>query len=517
MDVRDLIAAPELGLSVVAAKERALERTVTGVYITDLPDPSRFLSPGDLVLTSGLWLDRPEGAPTFLFVCADAGVAAVVLGVIEIGVIPDEVVDTCRESGLTLLTISPGVSFRDISEAVLAGQPGSAPGAAERTMRFSRRLADLASRGGGAGELLRALTAEFSIGCWAVDGAGTLVAATGNPPSKAEAAEQWNAVLRQPGETRMILPGERGPVSVVRAGAGERAGFFGCRGDHRSFSDEVAIAVDQVVAALRVELELTSRWRATRAEQVADLVRAIRDQEASPGAISARMRLEGLAPQDEKTVVAARVDDPRFPVTAVLEMLERTLTDRGNRVMGAALDGTAYLLVNGPDDPEHPLADRLAADYGPLLDGRRLTVGVSDPVSGVSRLNSALATAVERAQEAGGEGPVVVSTALHVQGHRALLRMLGESTRSSYAREVLAPLLSYDQRHGADLVGTLRAFLDGGGAWQETARRLHLHTNTLRYRIARIEELTSRDMSTMVDRVDMFLAMVCLDEEDLDA
>ena len=56
--------------------------------------------------------------------------------------------------------------------------------------------------------------------------------------------------------------------------------------------------------------------------------------------------------------------------------------------------------------------------------------------------------------------------------------------------------------------------LDGGGAWQETARQLHLHTNTLRYRIARIEELTNRDMSTMSDRVDLFLAMTCLDETD---
>ena len=97
-----------------------------------------------------------------------------------------------------------------------------------------------------------------------------------------------------------------------------------------------------------------------------------------------------------------------------------------------------------------------AVEHGALA-GRQLRVGLSDPVSGVSRLNSAIATAVERVQNASGTEPVVVSTALHVQSHRALLRMLGESTRSGYAREVLAPLLSYDERHNADLVGTLRA------------------------------------------------------------
>jgi hypothetical protein len=322
-------------------------------------------------------------------------------------------------------------------------------------------------------------------------------------------------VIAREHDRRVILPGEgseHGPATIVRTGARDRSGFFGCWGDHRSFSDEVALALDAVVGALRVEMELAARWRETRDAQVAALITAIRDQEASPGAISARMRLEGMAPSDETTIVAARVDDPRFPRAAVLEMLQRTLTARGHRVLGCRSDDQAILLVNGAGDDERPLAEHLAEEYLLLLDGRQLRVGMSDPVSGVSRLNSAIATAVERVQNAAGTEPVVVSTSLHVQNHRALLRMLGESTRSGYAREVLAPLLSYDERHNADLVGTLRAFLDGGGAWQETARQLHLHTNTLRYRIARIEELTNRDMSTMSDRVDLFLAMTCLDE-----
>lgn len=57
--MRDLLADPELGLSLVAAEPDALDRPVQSAYITDLPDPSRFLSTGDVVLTSGLWLDRP--------------------------------------------------------------------------------------------------------------------------------------------------------------------------------------------------------------------------------------------------------------------------------------------------------------------------------------------------------------------------------------------------------------------------------------------------------------------------
>ncbi len=36
---------------------------------------------------------------------------------------------------------------------------------------------------------------------------------------------------------------------------------------------------------------------------------------------------------------------------------------------------------------------------------------------------------------------------------------------------------------------------------------MHLHVNTVRYRIQRVEELTGRDLSILEDRVDVFLAL----------
>jgi DNA-binding PucR family transcriptional regulator len=36
---------------------------------------------------------------------------------------------------------------------------------------------------------------------------------------------------------------------------------------------------------------------------------------------------------------------------------------------------------------------------------------------------------------------------------------------------------------------------------------MHVHVNTVRYRVKRVEELTGKDLSTMADRVDFFLAL----------
>jgi DNA-binding PucR family transcriptional regulator len=81
----------------------------------------------------------------------------------------------------------------------------------------------------------------------------------------------------------------------------------------------------------------------------------------------------------------------------------------------------------------------------------------------------------------------------------ALLRATGAA--------VLGPLVAADAERGSDLLHTLTAFLDHGGRWQETADALHVHINTLRHRLKRVEELTGRSLASTADRVDLFLAL----------
>ena len=153
---------------------------------------------------------------------------------------------------------------------------------------------------------------------------------------------------------------------------------------------------------------------------------------------------------------------------------------------------------------------RQAEDYLHTLSGRQLRMGLSDPISGLGQLSSAVTIAHDRLAALTGAAPVLLSNASSADSHRALLTMLSERSKASFATEVLRPLTEYDKKSGGDLVGTLRAFLDSGGAWVECARQLHLHPNTLRYRIGRIEDLTNRDLGSMEDRVDLYLALACL-------
>ena len=514
----ELVRQAELGISVLVPGENALDRQVTGVYITDLPDPSRFLSPGDVVLTSGLWVSRPGGIATFIDAVAGRKVAALIIGLIEIGHIPDEIIELCRERRLTLATISQSVSFKTLSEQVAAGQPDSTNGLLARGVRFNHQLAETLGRGGGALAALQLFRDEFSISCWVVDDVGTVVATAGTPPDRDHVAKIWNDMMdRSVAGATLVPDAENRPFSVWPVGTapdGHPAGHLVCWGDHRTFSPEVTIVIEALIGALRVELELSGRWRDSHHGHVAELIRVLIEDSVSPGELSARMRLEGLDPQQPTSSVVAEVAGRSFPAAAVLEATKNMFATQGRPVVGCVVDDTAILLIGGSradGETDEEAALRVGEDYLPFLAGRQLRMGVSDPVADVSQLSSAVAVARDRLANLTGSDPVLLSSASSTQSHRALLRMLGERTRASFAVEVLRPITAYDSKNGGDLVGTLRAFLDANGAWMETARQLHLHPNTLRYRIGRIEELTGRDLSSMDDRVDFYLALASRD------
>lgn len=84
-------------------------------------------------------------------------------------------------------------------------------------------------------------------------------------------------------------------------------------------------------------------------------------------------------------------------------------------------------------------------------------------------------------------------------------RTLGEARR--VADEVLGPLRDYDRAHSTEFVESLRTFLHQNRAWQATAKLLHVHKQTLIYRMRRVEEITGRSLSRTDDVATLWLAL----------
>ena len=76
----------------------------------------------------------------------------------------------------------------------------------------------------------------------------------------------------------------------------------------------------------------------------------------------------------------------------------------------------------------------------------------------------------------------------------------------SFVREWLGTLLDYDDSKNSDLVMTLSDYLECGGNYDESAAALHIHRSTLRYRLARIAELTGHDLRNVDTRFNLHAA-----------
>lgn len=76
----------------------------------------------------------------------------------------------------------------------------------------------------------------------------------------------------------------------------------------------------------------------------------------------------------------------------------------------------------------------------------------------------------------------------------------------SFLTEWLGPLQDYDRDKNAELLKTLKHYLDLGGSYDQTAESLSIHRSTLRYRLARIREISGRDLTDAETRLNMHLA-----------
>ena len=153
-------------------------------------------------------------------------------------------------------------------------------------------------------------------------------------------------------------------------------------------------------------------------------------------------------------------------------------------------------LVAAGDTGEEVRPGAAALENG--LGGLRVTAGVSGPAASLAGLRAA----------AGGRpaGPDRLVSADEIDSHVLLLASVPDEVRRSFRDRLLGPLLDYDERRGPALVPALEAFLAASGSWRVCAAQLHVHVNTLRYRIQRIERITGRDLGSLENRVDFFLA-----------
>ncbi|MEV5242779.1 PucR family transcriptional regulator ligand-binding domain-containing protein [Streptomyces cinnamoneus] len=558
MRLRALLETDALGLRLLGGEDE-LDRTVRGVMTTDLRDPSRYLSGGELVLTGLAWRREPEDSERFVRILTAAGVAGLAAGEAEIASTPDDLIEACARHRMPLFSVNEKVSFASITEHVVRQVSSERAGDLAAVVDRHRRLMTGGPAGGGPEVVLDLLGSDLDLRAWVLSPTGRQIAGSSLAGAGPGLPAAVGAALA--GEhLAASRSGRRGPHRVTAAGStyslfpvrssGRAASARDVRetvlsdwllaveadaGDWPEERLDLLHGVTQLIAVERDRRDAARTVRRRLAQEVLELVQA----GAAPAEIAARLRvaapvlLPGLGTAPHWQVVVARVeweggDIPGGPVAQAL--LEEVLVDPdaagpepSDRIAVAHTGDEAVALVPLPAVPaeteaEAPAAPGLHADAllaavrdplaRGLADDGRLTFGVSASVHSAEGLRGALEEA-RHARRVAAARPGRVCAAGHQElaSHVLLLPFVPDDVRRAFTARLLDPLRDYDRRHRAELIPTLEAFLDCDGSWTRCATRLHLHVNTLRYRVGRIEQLTGRDLSRLEDKLDFFLAL----------
>lgn len=518
--ISDLLARPDLRLSVTYDVPPALlARTIEAATVSDLLVPGKWLQGGELLMTIGLLLPmEPAACRAYVRDVAEGGAACLALGLgqgLPYQEAPEQLVTAAEEAGLPLLTVPDEVPFIAVTKAVFDARADEQRAVLHRAFATQRRLT-AAAAGEGLRPMLAEWTAATGVGAAVLDPLGRLLAA-GEREQHTPLAQARDLI------ERVAARGLRGSASSTAAGQQLEVQPLGARRLRGLLlltghpDDAARSVVPGLVSLLSLELERRHlRDEPERRRRSALLSELLADEDPSADRARDMLHSVGLTGERVRAVVvdagggggegagAAGAGRPSAasavgaPDAAAQEMAaDLALAMPGGlvRVTRAAPGGAPGGLIEAVVGEELDIRDVLArfAPHRPAGIGP----ATAPEAVRVSLRQAAGLLAVSRSSGAPEE-------ARQSQASRLLLGLGDRRTLHGYADTVLGPLDLAE--NGEELIATLAAWLETGGAWDATSRRLGIHRHTVRNRLDKAMDLTGRRLDDPDDRFDLWLA-----------
>ncbi len=290
---------------------------------------------------------------------------------------------------------------------------------------------------------------------------------------------------------------------ILRGAVEGHLALLASRDDFGEFDYRV---VERAATVLAIELAKQSAVVEARLRVQGDFLEELLDNPAPPtDQLEARARSLGYDLSRPHLVFVLRPRVPRGGAISArqqgrfVDVTRRRLVLADVSTLLRERDGTVQVLVPCPAEVDAAdvatvtdWVERLRTDLETSLqpDAVRIAAGVGRVPDPVISHHAALREATQAAEIAatmpGG------ATTLHfarLGALRLIFHLTGHPELDAYYADVLGPIEDYDRQHRSELVQTLEAFFHAGGNHMQAARDLHVHRNTLIYRLERIQEL----------------------------
>jgi purine catabolism regulator len=506
----------------------AADVPVRWVHISELKDPTPWLSGGELLLTTGMQLNTVQRQREFVDRLADHHLAGLGFG-IGFGhrEVPPALLQTAAQRDFPVFEISYETPFIAVTEAAFTQLVNDQYAVLRRAITAHERLERVVLSELGLAAIAATLSKMIGAAVLVCDARGVPLAshAFRRPPARDLVAALGAEIAQRRPPDRPFLPvhaelSDRAlalPVSTeAAAGEGVAQAWLVAIKDTGPLSDLDRLILHQAVTIVALEM-LRGRVAADTERRLAgDVLTGIVSGALRGGELAARLEPFGLG----ETVAALVV--PKVPAGEpdVERALAQALRTEGRPGLTASVDGLVCALIPGaPESELEELADGLAARVSAPRVGLGRPLAAGEARRSFHEARCAV-EAVGFARHGDGDGRVPssdpdrngarvtrVATYRDLGSFQLLLALQDEEALRLFCDSILGPIEAGDGHYGGELMRSLEAFIEENGQWERAAKRLYCHRHTLRYRIRRVEELTGRSLGSARDRIDFWLAL----------
>jgi purine catabolism regulator len=475
----------------------ALDQPIPWVHSSDLTDPTPFVQPGQVLLTTGtqFGIDNEALVDAYVERLHRHRLGGLGFGteVIRAG-IPEELIRACLKFGLPLFEVPYRIPFIAVAREVARILAEEEYARQTWAVTAQRAITHAALRPDGLNATLAELSRQLEQGVAMYDATGKL--------DRSFPAQSHVDLHRLGAEVaRLLRRGRRASTTVALDAS---TWTLQTLGDADRLSGVIAVGggsvldpaskglVESVIALAGLALQQNRDLQRARTALRSGLLRALL---AGGHDIASEIAAEmwGGLPAPPLQIGTASVDASERD--ALLDFLElRAAADPGSLFFAIHDDDVVLCLSGHGRDMVMEVSDRFNA-----------AVGMSNDVdwSGLALGLNQSKQAHDRAISSGG-GPAHFHSVLR----DGLLGFLsGEDIRTT-ARTMLEPLKRYDTEHHSELGLTLRSWLEHDGRFDRAADALGVHRHTVRHRIEIAAKVLGRDFKSFPVRADIWAALL---------
>ena len=489
---------PNLRLRLFAGSD-GIDQEIRWAHVSELPKPSEWLEPGALVMTTGLGLpEEGEAQRAYIERLAQSGLSGLLIGEqaeerVYAPELTQYLVDAADEQSFPVLLMPYELPFVDIARLVAEANHDEEYARLSQALRIYDTVRLVI--GTTSGFLLVArLGAVVNCDLYVIDPRSRNPVFPDSPwptPLLASAFDQiaerlsdrsvpGPSVVRIPYKpqtaTALVVPASRSAALLAVSKAEEPPDLFVLR--------HIAAVAAMEIERLRSERDSRSRFGA---EMLADLI-----DNRGDGDVATRLLVErGLA--EEPRVLAAFAAGEAGRYTDLHLRLEEGNVPH----LLSRHSGIFRVLLPYTDDAIETLMEEVGSP-----------IGLSNPLGSTTRMADAHRESTWALQGAQSTGRKIVR-----YGEEAASPFLPRNLDEAQAivRHILGPVLDYDAEHGTPLVTSLRTYLSHDRSLKAASEALHVHKQTVVYRMRRVEELTGRQLGHMEDVANFWLALRAFD------